>query len=196
MEASEAFERHEHVQHATHHHEDGHDEGGGFATQAALLVAIIAAFLAVATFKANEAVKDAIQEQTKISDTHATLQTERTQYIILELNRAQLAASVVGLARTDPKSAESLLNDSNSLDASATKLQPVVAQLEAESKSQTKDVNHANNQHLLYELAVVALQIGIVLASVSIIVKRHWLMYTGGVAGLIGVVVLIVGFAS
>jgi hypothetical protein len=196
MEASEAFERHEHVQHATHHHEGGHEEGTSFATQAALLVAIIAAFLAVATFKANEAVKDAIQEQTKISDTHATLQTERTQYIILELNRAQLAASVVSLARTDPTSAKSLLNDANSLDATATKLQPVVAHLEAESKSQTKDVNHSNNQHLLYELAVVALQIGIVLASVSIIVKRHWLMYTGGVAGVVGVIVLIIGFAS
>jgi Domain of unknown function (DUF4337) len=196
MEASEAFERHEHVQHATHHHEGGHEEGTGFATQAALLVAIIAAFLAVATFKANEAVKEAIQEQTKISDTHATLQTERTQYIILELNRAQLAASVVSLARTDPTSAKGLLNDANSLDATATKLQPVIAHLEAEAKSQTDDVNHSNNQHLLYELAVVALQIGIVLASVSIIVKRHWLMYTGGVAGLVGVIVLIVGFAS
>jgi Domain of unknown function (DUF4337) len=48
----------------------------------------------------------------------------------------------------------------------------------------------------LYELAVVGLQIGIVLASVSIIVKRRWLMYTGGAAGVAGVVVLIVGFAS
>lgn len=195
MEASEAFERHEHVQHAAHHPEEDGD-GGGFATQAALLVAILAAFLAVATFKANEAVKDAIQEQTKISDTHATLQTERTQYIILELNRAQLAASVVSLARSDPNSAKSLLNDANSLDATATKLQPVVAHLEAQSKDQTKDVNHSNDQHLLYELAVVGLQIGIVLASVSIIVKRRWLMYGGGIAGVVGVVVLIIGFAS
>jgi hypothetical protein len=49
---------------------------------------------------------------------------------------------------------------------------------------------------LLYELAVVGLQIGIVLASVSIIVKRRWLLYGGGAMGLVGVGVLIAGFAS
>ncbi len=59
VEAHEAFERFEHAQH-------GAGEGG-LTTQAALLVAILAGFLAVATFKANEAVKDAIQTQTKLA---------------------------------------------------------------------------------------------------------------------------------
>src|SRR5205807_738227 len=55
LEAHDAFER----------FETSHPGGGevSFASQAALVVAVLAAFLAVATFKANEAVKDAIQSQ-------------------------------------------------------------------------------------------------------------------------------------
>src|SRR3954451_23579460 len=63
MEAHEALSRHEHVSRADDHLRDG------LARQAALVVAVIAAFLAVATFMANEAVKEAITGETKAADT-------------------------------------------------------------------------------------------------------------------------------
>jgi Domain of unknown function (DUF4337) len=193
MEAHEAFERFEQTQHQAEHHES--DDGGtaSFATQAALLVAILAAFLAVATFKANEAVKDAIQEQTKVSDTHFEDQTQLGRQIELELNYALLNAISIN---SPASAAKQLQNAAGTLNDTANKLDPVIKQLDATAKEQAQAVKHQNNQHLLYELAVVGLQIGIVLASVSIIVKRRWLMYTGGVAGIVGVVVLIIGFAS
>jgi hypothetical protein len=55
---------------------------------------------------------------------------------------------------------------------------------------------HANDQHLLYELAAVLLQISIVLASVAIIARRRFLLYGGGGLSVIGVVVLVIGYAS
>jgi hypothetical protein len=187
MEAHEAYERFEH----THHHAAGGNGAGGFATQAALVVAIIAAFLAVATFKANEAVKDAIQEQTQVTDTHFQDQTQIGRQIELELNYALLnAISINSPAAKQLQAAAATLNDT------ATKLGPVIRELDKQAAEQKRSVQHQNDQHLLFELAVVALQIGIVLSSVSIIVRRRWLLGGGGLAGIVGVGILIVGFVS
>jgi hypothetical protein len=184
MEAHEAVERFEHSHHASH-------EGGGFATQAALVVAVIAAFLAVATFKANEAVKDTIQEQTKIGDTHFQDQTQRSRQIELQLDRALLSAIA-----TNSPAAKQLLAIGDQLDHTATSLGPVINHYVERAREQARSVTHSNDQHLLFELAVVGLQIGIVLASVSIIVRRRWLLGGGAMMGLVGVGILIAGFAS
>jgi uncharacterized protein DUF4337 len=191
MEAHEAFERFEHSHHHAPHGEDG--EPVSFASQAALVVAIIAAFLAVATFKANEAVKDAIQEQTQVADTHFQSQTQLGRQIELELNYAVLNAISI---TTPPSAAKQLQGAASTLNETSNKLGPVIKQLDQAAAHQSRSVRHNNDQHLLYELAVVGLQIGIVLASVSIIVKRRWLLYGGGAMGLVGVGVLIAGFAS
>jgi hypothetical protein len=184
MEAHEAVERFEHTHHASH-------DGAGFASQAALVVAILAAFLAVATFKANEAVKDAIQEQTQVSDTHFQSQTQTGRQIELELNYALLnAISINSPAAKQLQDAAAPLNDT------ANKLDPVIKELDKTAAEQARSVKHNNDAHLLYELAVVGLQIGIVLASVSIIVRRRWLLAGAGGIGVAGVAVLIAGFAS
>jgi hypothetical protein len=191
MEAHEAFDRFE----QTHHHTHGDTNGQGvpFASQAALVVAILAAFLAVATFKANEVVKDAIQEQTQLSDTHFQSQTQISRQIELQLNNAVLNAISI---TTAPAARKELESAAETLGKTADKLDPVIKDLEHTASGQQRSVRHNNNQHLLYELAVVGLQIGIVLASVSIIVRRRWLLYGGGAAGIVGVGVLIAGFAS
>src|SRR5258707_7232472 len=117
MEAHEAYERFE----QTHHHADhkGNGEGVSFATQAALVVAILAAFLAVATFKANEAVKDAIQEQTKVSDTHFQDQTQLGRQIELELNYALLNAISIN---SPPEAAKQLQSAASTLNDTSNKL--------------------------------------------------------------------------
>jgi hypothetical protein len=191
MEAHEAFDRFE----QTHHHTQHDSEGGGvpFASQAALVVAILAAFLAVATFKANEVVKDAIQEQTQLSDTHFQSQTQISRQIELQLNNAVLNAISI---TTAPAARKELEQAAETLSKTADKLDPVIKELESTAAEQHRSVRHENNQHLLYELAVVGLQIGIVLASVSIIVRRRWLLYGGGAAGVVGIGILIAGFAS
>lgn len=190
MEAHEAFERFEH----SHRHasdEGEHGEGGGsFASQAALVVAVIAAFLAVATFKANEAVKDAIQEQTRINDTHFQDQTQIGRQVELQLDRALL-----GAIATNSPAAKDLLSVAEEFNKTATSLDPVIKELDKRAAEQARAVKHSNNQHRLFELAVVGLQIGIVLSSVSIIVRRRWLLAGGGLVGLVGIGVLIAGFA-
>src|SRR5205807_7258083 len=132
-----------------------------------------------------------IQDQTKVSDTHFQSQTQTGRQIELELNYALLnAISINSPAAKQLQDAAAPLNDT------ANKLDPVIKELEKTANEQTRSVKHNNNQHLLYELAVVGLQIGIVLASVSIIVRRRWLLYAGGAMGIAGAVVLVIGFAS
>jgi hypothetical protein len=72
-------------------------------------------------------------------------------------------------------------------------LEPADAQLREEIAADEHEVDHANTQHIDYELAEVGLQVGIVLASVSIIARRRWLLGAAGAAASAGVVLLLVG---
>jgi hypothetical protein len=72
-------------------------------------------------------------------------------------------------------------------------LAPIDRHLSAQIQSHMNDADDANSQHVLYELAEVGLQVGIVLASVSIIARRRWLLGAAGAAATAGVVLLLVG---
>ena len=61
-------------------------------------------------------------------------------------------------------------------------LQPLDTRLTARIQHDRHTADHANTQHVLYELAEVGLQVGIVLASISIIARRRWLLGIGGAA--------------
>jgi hypothetical protein len=187
MEAHESLERFEKA------HEHGHGEGGSLAQQAALSVAVIAAFLAIATFLGNEAVKDAIQGQTKVSDAHASSATFDTQLEILQFGEINLTvltgAQDPGLSKPAAAGLKELTKAEKGVPAEQKRLEEVVKENRAE-------VNHSNDQHLLYELAEVLLQIGIVLASVAIIAKRRFLLFGGDAVAVVGIVILIVGVAS
>ncbi len=97
---------------------------------------------------------------------------------------------------TASSEAEALTKASEKLNKTADSLDPVVKHLDEEAKTQSDEADDANHKHLLFELAEVGLQIGIVLASVSIIARRRWLLGAGGLAGSAGVAILAVGFLS
>ncbi len=75
-------------------------------------------------------------------------------------------------------------------------LEPIDARLEEQIQSHIHKTDHANSQHVNFELAGVALQVGIVLASVSIIARRRWLLALGGAASTAGVVLIAVGLLA
>jgi hypothetical protein len=188
MEAHESLERFEKV------HGHGHgDEADRLSRHAALTVAVVAAFLAIATFLGNESVKDAIQNQTKVSDAHAQRTTFDTQLEIFQSDRAILAVFTgsqdSGLAKPAAAGLKQFEKSLKDIPVEQKRLDEVV-------KESRTEVSHANDQHLLYELAEVLLQIAIVLASVAIIARRRFLLFGGHALALVGVVILVVGFAS
>ena len=185
MEAHEALRRHEHVSGDEHHRD-------GLARQAALVVAVIAAFLAVATFMANEAIKEAITGETKAADTTARLEANETKLAIAEGN-----ATLLGVIPADtPQQKADVARAQVEQAQIKRELAPIDRRLAREIKADHADRDHAEDQHLIFELSAVALQIGIVLAGISILANRRWLLGASGLVAVAGVGLLLLGILS
>ena len=186
MEAREAFERHESAHQAVGQH------GGepSFTMAAAVSVAVLAAFLAIATFLVNEAVKEAIQNETKAAEADSQLTSFQTQSEVALLDGAILRSLSVS---SDSGVATASKAGADELDKHTEEFDRATKELQTEASDARDEVNHANEKHLIYELAVVGLQIGIVLASVSIIARRRFLLIGSWAIGVVGVIVLVVG---
>ena len=186
MEAHRSYERFEH----------GHQAAGGewhagphYARHAAMIVAVIAAFLAIATFLANEAVKEVITGETHRADASAQLESNTLK---IELNKGNATLLKVLGSGGDAERAAAAHTRAHEAKI-VHQLEPADAELKHEIAAHDAEVDHANTQHLDYELAEVGLEVGIVLASVSIIAQRRWLLGLAGAAASAGVVLVVVG---
>jgi hypothetical protein len=186
MEAREAFERYERSHHAA-------GEGGtepSFTMRAAVTVAVLAAFLAIATFLVNEAVKEAIQNETKAAEADSQFNSFQTQSEMALLDGAILRSLSISADRGVAVASKA---GADELDKHTKEFNQAAAELKTEASDRRAEVDHANDQHLIYELAVVGLQIAIVLASVSIIARRRFLLTGSWAVGVAGVIVLMIG---
>jgi hypothetical protein len=186
MEAHRSYER----------FEQGHQVAGGdwhagphYARHAAMVVAVMAAFLAIATFLANEAVKEVITGETHRADASAQLESNTLKIEINKGNSTLLKVLGSGTPAERAAAAEIRAHEAKVVD----ELEPADATLKHEIAAHDHEIDHANAQHVDYELAEVGLEVGIVLASVSIIAQRRWLLGLAGAAASAGVVLLLVG---
>jgi Domain of unknown function (DUF4337) len=186
MEAHHSYERFEQG-HQIATGEDG--AGPHYGRNAALVVAVMAAFLAIATFLSNEAVKHVITEETHRADTSAQLESNRVKIDVAEGDATLLRALAIGTAQERAAGAAARVHEGRVV----RELEPADARLERKIVSHEHDTDHANTQHIEYELAEVGLQVGIVLASVSIIARRRWLLGAAGAVATAGVVLLLAG---
>jgi len=184
MEAHRSYERFEQGQHAIDGGELPHH-----AQLAALMVAVIAALLAVATFFSNEALKEVITGETHGATAHARLESNRVKIDIARGNASLLRV----LGGHIPASREAAAKASEHETHIGEHLRPADAHLTEELKADRHEVDHANSKHLAFELAEVGFEVGIVLASVSIIARRRWLLGAAGAAATAGVVLLAAG---
>jgi hypothetical protein len=187
MVAHRSMERFESGQRA-----GGELETPQFARQAALIVAILAAFLAVATFLSNEAVKEVITGETNRADTSSRLESNR-----LKIDVAAGAATMLKVLADGPHDeAQAAIAAAAHERRIAHELAPADEALVEEMHHDEQHVDHYNDKHLLYELAEVALEVGIVLSTVSIIAHRRWLLGSGIGVGLVGALLLVAGLVT
>jgi hypothetical protein len=185
MEAHRAYER----------FEQGHELGGEwhagphYARHAAMVVAVIAGFLAVATFLANESVKEVITGETHRADASAQLESNTLKIEINKGNSTLLKVLGQGTPGERAAAAHTRAHEAKVVD----ELEPADTELRHEIAAHDKEVDHANTKHLDYELAEVGLEVGIVLASVSILTRRRWLLMLGAGAASVGVVLTAAG---
>jgi hypothetical protein len=180
MDAHEALHRFEQVPRG---------ELDNFARTAAILVAVLAALLAIATFLSNEAIKEAITGETRVADTTAVMEANEVKTIIADSNAQILRVVAVGspLARGASAKAEAL-------DARiANEVAPINRRLADQITHDQHERDRADDRHLVFEVSTIGFQIGIVLAGISIIVRRRWLLDGGGIVGVAGLVFMIAG---
>jgi Domain of unknown function (DUF4337) len=186
VEAHRSYERFE----QGHQVSAGEGDGGPhYGRNAAMVVAVMAAFLAIATFLSNEAVKEVITGETHRADTSAQLESNRVKIDLANGNAVLLRILGEGSPREHRAAAEARRHEARIVE----ELKPTDARLGARIHAHAHDTDHANTQHIDYELAEVGLQVGIVLASVSIIARRRWLLGVGGAAATAGVALVLVG---
>jgi hypothetical protein len=171
------------------HRGSGELDTPSFARQAALVVAVLAALLAVATFLSNEAVKEVITGETHRSDTSSRLESNQLKIDVAGGNATMLHVLGEGTDAERKAAAAAMLHEQRI----EHELVPADHALTEEIHHDEVHVDHYNDKHLLYELAEVALEVGIVLATVSIIAHRRWLLGGGAVVGAVGTVLLAVG---
>ena len=184
MEAHRSVERFEHG-----HRANGELGTPGFARQAALVVAVLAALLAVATFLSNEAVKEVITGETHRADTSSRLESNQLKIDVAGGNKQMLEVLADG-PRDEAVAAKAAEAHERRI---ARELVPADHALTEEIHHDEQHVDHYNDKHLLFELAEVGLEVGIVLSTVSIIAHRRWLLTGGAAVGLIGAALLVAG---
>jgi Domain of unknown function (DUF4337) len=185
MEAHRSYER----------FEKGHEAAGEgellprFARHAAVIVAVMAAFLAVATFLANESVKEVITGETHRADASNQLEANTLKIEVNEGDSTLLKVLGTGTPAEQAAAAHTRAHEAKVVE----ELEPADARLRDEIAAHDREVDDANTRHLDYELAEVGLEVGIVLASVAIITRRRWLLQVGAGAATVGVVLVVVG---
>jgi hypothetical protein len=184
MEAHRSVERFEHG-----HRANGELDTPGFARQAALLVAVLAALLAIATFLSNESVKEVITGETHRADASARLESNQVKTDVAAGDKEMLEV----LADGPHDEAEAAKAANAHEQRIAKELVPADHTLTEEIHHDEQHVDHYNDKHLLFELAEVGLEVGIVLSTVSIIAHRRWLLAGGAAVGVIGAALLVAG---
>ena len=156
------------------------------------MVAVFAALLAAAAFLADEAIKEVITGETRAADDSARLEANDVKITIAAANSVVLRV----VANGNDREAQAARTAQALEGRIQTELAPVQRRLSARIKADQTEREDANTRHLVFELAEVGLQIGIVLAGISILARRRWLLAAGGLMGTFGAVLLVVGLST
>jgi hypothetical protein len=169
--------------------DEAHEVGPRFGRRAAMVVAVLAGFLAVSTLLSNEAIKEVVTGETRRAETSAKLESNLLKTDVASGNSVLLRTLAAGGPHEARAAAAARLHEGRI----ERELAPTDRRLNGELVADEQEVSDANTGHLEYELSAVGLQVGIVLASVSIIARRRWLLAAAGASGTAGVVLLLVG---
>jgi hypothetical protein len=186
---SEAHEHMEHAEHAQH--------ASGENKKIAMLIAVLALFLSFSETLGKSAQTEAMDANVKSADTWAFSQAKdirRTTLLAAADETTLLTAGV-----TDPTSKAAIDKQVETWRKTAARYESDpstgegLKELRERAKDQEKDRDLALAKYHNYELASAAFQVGIVLASATLITGIFQLAWFSGALGAIGLVMLVLG---
>src|SRR5580704_4768503 len=185
-EAHEQLEHAEHMQHAA-----------GENKKIAMLIAVLALFLAFSETLGKSSQTEAMDANVKSADTWAFSQAKDIRRTVLAATADQTTLLAAGLTDPAAKSAADKQIDAWRKTAARYESDPSTGEglkeLRARAKEQEEDRDLSLAKYHNYELASAAFQVGIVLASATLITGIVQLAWFSGALGLIGLVMLVLG---
>ena len=185
-EAHEQLEHAEHIQHAA-----------GENRNIAMLIAVLALFLAFSETFGKSAQTEAMDANVKSADTWAFSQAKDIRRTTALAAADQTALLTAGVTDPTAKAAADKQIDTWRKTAARYESDPSTGEglkeLRARAKEQEEDRDLSLAKYHNYELASAAFQVGIVLASATLITSIIQLAWFSGALGLIGLVMLVLG---
>lgn len=176
----------EHAKETLEHagHEVAHsDHSDSTPRQVAILVAFLAAALALAELSEKAAQNEYLTHHISLSDTYNFFQAR-----VIRRDLADAAADIIQsmpvIDEGSRKRMEALRGNARAQE-NRPKTHDSIDDLLERSKHETEARDHAFHQYHKFEVAVGALQISIVLASVSIVTRIKAVAYISGAIGII-----------
>lgn len=185
MSAHESMEHAEHVEHAS-----------GSNKKIALLIAVLALFLAISETLGKGAQTESISKNVQAANLWAFFQAKSIRRTVV-LTAAEQGKLTLGSATDDTKAAVQKQIDDWTKTAQRYRSEPETGegteQLAERAKHAEHDRDEATAKYHHFELASAAFQIGIVLASATIITGMFALAYVSGVLTLAGLLMTALG---
>lgn len=184
---------HEHVEHAE---EAEHIAGSN--KKIALLISVLALFLAFAETLGKAAQTEGLRANIEAANLWAFYQAKHMRETLLRTAAESMELTVPTIGDADAKAATQKRITSWQKTADRYLSDPEKhegrKELEERAREREKERDLAFAEYHHYEIASAALQIGIVLASASIITSMVVLAWLGGGLGLVGVALMAVGY--
>ena len=180
MESREAIERFEHAEQAAEARER-------FGRHAAVLVAILAAFLAVATLAAQKTSEQILLAQAQSTDAYNELEAN-------SLKKHVDGDAALMLQNLAPSDAAATQQAQALQEGADNKYSANEASLSEKAKGFDEQRDQEEEHHRWLQLSEGAFQLGIVLISVAIVARARALVWAGAGVGVVGVLLLVEGY--
>ena len=151
---------------------------------AAVVVSVMAAMLAIASLAGSRSSTEAILAQAKASDTWNEFQANSLKRHVNLDDAAQLRIVASG----GPAAVEAEKQAASLEQAVKDKYQPAQDDLMPRAQELEHERDLAEARHRGFQTSEAAFQLGIVLSSISIVARARWLLFAGGGLGVIGMV--------
>lgn len=188
----QAEESRDHVEHAGggEHAVDG-QERKRFAMRSAITASALAVGAALVSLLSGHAANEAILKTVEASDKWSYYQAKSTKEHIFEGNR-QLLIALAGKAAATAQSKEAQAEFQKKFDKYDKEKEDIRKEAVKLQQQSTQEFE----RHQKMSLAVACFQIGIIFASVSILVNSKWLYIESIGAGIVGIAFAVWGMFS
>jgi len=184
---------HEMHVHGAHDHaveHEGHKRGLG--QQVAIFSAVLATVGAIVSFLGGHTQNNALlyKNEAVLKRAEASDQWNFYQAKSMKQNLAELAATIA----TDPEKAAKYRGEAQRYANEKKDIEKEARALEAQATSFNKQSETALHPHHFLSISMTLLQIGIALASITVLTQKRWLLAGAAVSALAGAVLGIVAW--